>query len=281
MKVADALKTASEILQNSGIENPRREASSLLAHALQKDKTFLIAHDDYSLTGKEENRFREILERRAIREPFQYIVGKQEFFGLDFIVTPDVLIPRPETELIVEESIEILKGTGKSAICEIGTGSGCISVSILYQVQSASAVGLDISENALGIARKNAEIHEVNERLELKVSDVFSALEAEKFDLIVSNPPYIPSIDIFNLQPEVRDYEPLNALTDGGDGFSIIRKIILETPHFLKPKGILLMEIGFEQAAKVETLFSLEIWNSIDYLFDLQGIPRTVKASLK
>lgn len=281
MKISDALKTAAEILQNSGIDEPRREAASLLAFTLQKDKTFLIAHNDQVLTENQQNAFSQILERRANREPFQYIVGKQEFFGLDFIVTPDVLIPRPETEMIVEEAIEILKNIEAPTVCEVGIGSGCISISILYNVKAAVAVGLDISEKALQITGKNAEIYNVNQRLALKTSDIFSALNEEKFDLIVSNPPYISSKDIFALQPEVRDYEPLGALTDGADGFSIIEKIILESPKFLEPNGFLLMEIGFQQSPKVKGLFDEKIWTSTEFLPDLQGIPRTVKASLK
>lgn len=281
MKIVDALKNAAEILQKSGIEEFRREAGSLLAFAIQKDKTFLIAHNDYVLNESEKHRFAEILERRASREPFQYITGKQEFFGLDFIVTPDVLIPRPETELIVESAVEFLQNTENTLLCEVGTGSGCISISILHAAESAYAVGLDVSEKALEITQKNAERHCVSERLSLKTSDVFSSLNDEKFDLIVSNPPYIASGDVFDLQPEVRDYEPLNALTDGGDGLSIVQKIILEAPHFLKPNGLLLMEIGFNQSDEVTNMFAKEIWHPVEYLYDLQEIPRTVKASLK
>lgn len=281
MKIFDLLKDATAILQNSGIDEPRREAASLLAFALQKDKTFLIAHNDYKLTEPKEKYFKEILERRANREPFQYITGKQEFYGLDFIVTPDVLIPRPETELIVENAVKALKNKEETAFCEVGIGSGCISVSILHEVKSASAIGLDISEKALEISQRNAERHMVDKRLRLKTSDVFTVLKDEKFDLIVSNPPYVSSKEIFDLQPEVRDFEPLNALTDGASGLSIIEKIILESPRFLKSDGFLLIEIGFDQSVEVKNMFAEEIWYPVEYLFDLQEIPRTVKASLK
>lgn len=281
MKISEALKNATAILQESGIEEARREANSLLAFAIQKDKTFLIAHDDYLLSEKERTFFKEVTTRRADREPFQYIIGKQEFFGLDFIVTPDVLIPRPETELIVENAIEILRDKENPAFCEVGVGSGCISVSILHEIKSAIAIGLDISEKALRIAGENAEKHEVTERLKLKTSDVFTALKDEMFELIVSNPPYIPSEDIFGLQPEVRDYEPLNALTDGENGLSIVKRIIVQTPDFLESGGVLLMEIGFDQSTEVESLFDAEIWHSVEFLYDLQEIPRTVKAVLR
>ncbi len=276
--ISDTLKIAAEILRQSGIAEPRREANSLLAFTLQKDKTFLIAYSEYELSGEEETRFRAFLRRRANREPFQYITGKQEFYGLDFEVTEDVLIPRPETELIVENAIKLLPENGR--FCEVGIGSGCISVSILHEVKTASAIGSDVSESALQIAGKNAETHNVFDRLELKISDVFDILQTEKFDLIVSNPPYISSKNIRNLQMEVRDFEPLSALTDGADGLSIIKKIIDDAPKFLKPQGFLLMEIGFGQADEVKKMFSPKIWQSVEILPDLQNIPRIVKANL-
>ncbi len=276
--IAETLKIAAEVLRHGEIAEPRREAGSLLAFALQKDKTFLIAHSEYELSKQEEKRFGEFLRRRAKREPFQYITGKQEFYGLDFEVSKDVLIPRPETELIVENAVELLPENGK--FCEIGVGSGCISISILCEVKTASAIGLDVSEEALRIAAKNAENHGVSDRLELKTSDVFDVLQNRKFDLVVSNPPYISSENIENLQPEVRDFEPLSALTDGRDGFSIIKKIVENAPNFLKPRGFLLMEIGFDQSDTVKQMFSPKIWQSVEILPDLQNIPRTVKANL-
>ena len=265
-------------MQSNKIAEPRREAASLLAFALQKDKTFFIAHPEYKLSNEEEKLFFDVLYRRANREPFQYITGKQEFYGLDFTVTRDVLIPRPETEMIVENAIDLLKKIEKPRFCEVGIGSGCISVAILYELNSASAIGLDISENALCIAKKNAERHKVLDRLQLILSDVFASLADETFDLIVSNPPYIPSEEIATLQAEVRRFEPLNALTDGKDGLSIIKQIVTETPKFLKDNGFLLMEIGFNQAEEVKKYFTAQIWQKVDILPDLQGIPRMVKA---
>src|SRR5215203_1663838 len=243
MNISEMLKKATAILHESGLAEPRREANSLLAFALGKDRTFLITRSDYELSQAEEIKFQAILKRRASREPLQYITGRQEFYGLDFRVSRDVLIPRPETEIIVENSIEILKTLENSQFCEIGVGSGCISVAILLNVESASAVGLDVAEKALEIAAANAENHRVSERFDLKISNVFDVLTDEKFDLIVSNPPYIPRAEISGLQVEVRDYEPLNALTDGGDGLSIIEKIAAGGPRYLNPDGFLLMEI--------------------------------------
>lgn len=171
--ISETLKTAAAILRQSGIAEPRREANSLLALVLQKDRSFFIAHPEYKLSPEEEKRFRDFLRRRAAHEPFQYICGKQEFYGLDFTLTPDVLIPRPETELIVEAAIEILREKENPLICEIGVGSGCISVAILHEIKTSAAIGMDISQKALEIARINAENNKVSDRLELKISDVF------------------------------------------------------------------------------------------------------------
>jgi release factor glutamine methyltransferase len=279
--ISQTLQSAIIILQQSGIAEPRREANSLLAFALQKDKTFLITHPEYELNDSEEKHFQQILARRANREPFQHITGKQEFYGLAFEVNSDVLIPRPETEMIVENAIEILQKIEKPSFCEVGTGSGCISISILHNVSKATAIGLDISKKALEITKKNAKKHNVLDRLQLEQSDVFAVLTDEKFSLIVSNPPYVPSEDISGLQTEVRDFEPLIALTDGKDGLSIVENIVENSPKFLQSKGFLLMEIGFSQAGEVREMFSIEIWQSIQILPDLQGIPRMVKAQLK
>ena len=279
--ISETLKKATEILRAGGIAEPRREANSLLAFALRKNRTFLITHNNYELSGDEEADFQAVLKRRAAREPLQYITGRQEFYGLDFRVTSDVLIPRPETEIIVENAIEILKPRKETRFCEIGVGSGCISVSILHNIETASALGLDVSEKALEVAKLNAENHRVFDRLNLKVSDVFDALTAEKFDVIVSNPPYIPQRDIADLQAEVRDFEPLSALTDGAGGLSIIEKIVRGAPEFLNSNGFLLMEIGFGQAAAVKRLFDAKIWRTVEILPDLQGIGRTVKSQIK
>ncbi len=172
--IAEILKQATELLRISEIAEPRREANSLLALALKKDLTFLIAHPEYELTEDEQKFFEECLRRRAAREPFQYIAGRQEFYGLDFLVTPDVLIPRPETEMIVETAIELFRDKGDLFFCEIGVGSGCISVSILHEITNARAIGFDISPKALNVAEKNAYQNNVADRLELGVSDVFS-----------------------------------------------------------------------------------------------------------
>ena len=276
MNVADALAAARERLGAAGVADPVREAGSLLAFALSKTSTFLIAHPEYQLTHTETEIFASSLSRRVAREPFQYIVGHQEFYGLDFEVSPDVLIPRPETEILVEDAIAILRDAEEPTFCEIGVGSGCISVSILCNVQDARGVGVDISSAALAVAGRNAVTHRVDDRLELRGGDVFAAV-SERFDLIASNPPYIPAGEVPGLQREVVDFEPHSALAGGHDGLDIIRLIIAGSPEHLRPHGVLLIEIGYGQSGDVAELIDPSIWEKPEFLPDLQGVPRVLK----
>ena len=281
MNIAECLKDAAGELREAGIAQPEREAASLLMFALKRDRTFLISHNEFELTTGETEAFRNYVARRSVREPFQHIVGKQEFYGLDFEVSPAVLIPRPETELVVETAIDILKEIKNAHFCEIGIGSGCIAVSVLSALRNARAIAIDISADAIEVARRNARSNGVAERIEFTISDVFSTLNDQKFDAILSNPPYIPAADIATLQAEVRDFDPLIALTDGGDGLSIIKRIVIDSPKFLVPSGSLLLEIGFGQAEKVAAMFDKNTWNEVKFLTDLQGIERVVKARIK
>lgn len=280
MIVEQCLKQAAEKLAEAGIENPRFEAASLTALAIKRDRTFLIAHPEYELTAAERRRYNDLLERRSSRVPFQQLRGTQEFYGLDFEVTPDVLIPRPETETLVEAAIEDLLHVDSPRFCEIGTGSGCISVAMLANLPNATAVASDVSDAAVAVAKRNAMRNGVEARAEFLVSDVFVSIEGSDFDAIVTNPPYIAADDIPTLQIEVRDHEPLIALTDGGDGLSIIRRIVLDSPSKLKPNGRLFMEIGHSQSEAVAAMFDGDMWTDIHFLKDLQGIDRTITARL-
>lgn len=280
MKITEAINQAADILSIAAIQEPRREAISLLELATDRDRTFIFAHPEYLLTETEQDAFSGLVNRRAEREPLQYIRGYQEFFGLDFAVTPDVLIPRPETEILVENAIKDLRAKNDATLCEVGVGSGCIAVSILHELPTAKAVGLDVSEKALQITQRNAEHHGVADRLTLLRSDVYRALTGQRFEMIVSNPPYVPRGDFETLQPEVRDFEPRVALTDGADGLSIIKKIISGAPRFMRSGGRLLMEIGFDQSEAVRGLFDMQLWQHITFLDDLQSIPRIVHARL-
>jgi release factor glutamine methyltransferase len=281
--IEEALAHGAQILSAAGNADPRRDSALLIAHAIAKDKVFLIAHPEYTLTETQERRFRIDVERRASRTPFQHITGEQQFYGLDFTVTPDVLVPRPETEMLVTAAIDTLQRVdGRPKFLEIGVGSGCISVSVLKNVESAKCVGTDISAPALGVASANARRHGVEERCDLLTSDVFEAIsDHARFDLIVSNPPYIPLADVAGLQSEVRDHDPLIALTDGGDGLGIVRRIIYGAPRRLKDRGTLLVEMGYGQAEMIAEMFDPAIWESVSAEPDLQGIPRMFHAGLR
>ncbi|CAN5410183.1 peptide chain release factor N(5)-glutamine methyltransferase [soil metagenome] len=280
MNITEAIAAAAARLEKSGVAEHRREASSLLRFVLDKDQTFLIAHPEYVLSESEESEFNVVIERRAGREPYHYIVGTREFYGLDFEVSPGVLIPRPETEILVEDAIAFCSNIDDPSIFEIGVGSGCISISLLYNLKNANGIAVDISSSALEIAAKNARRHGVFDRLKLCESSLFDNLEG-RFDLIVSNPPYIPDSDLDGLQKEVVQYEPHSALFGGADGLGIVRQIVAGAPDFLKPGGRLLIEIGFGQAEAVEKMFDTEIWSSVDFLLDFQGISRVARADLR
>jgi release factor glutamine methyltransferase len=285
LTIADALREAAEALRKSGVDDARREAGSLLSHATARDRTFLITHADESLTAEQLRSYHSMVERRASGEPLQYIKGAQEFYGLDFEVTPDVLIPRPETELLVETALELLKGADSPLLCDVGTGSGCIAVALLHARTDARAVALDVSPAALEVAARNAARWRVAERISFHISDCFDTLASNehvetRFDLIASNPPYIAEEDLEALQREVREHEPRVALTPGGDGLSVIRRLVLESPRYLKHGGHLLIEIGFDQHERVAALIDARVWTLLDIHRDLQGIPRTVALRL-
>lgn len=273
--IAEVVREASRILEAAGVPESRREAGSLLSFVLVKDRTFLIAHADDAVDDDRLERFRESVERRAAGEPLQYITGVQDFYGREFRVTPDVLIPRPETELLVEAALEIVR-TADPVFCDVGTGSGCIAVTLLCELPKARAVALDKSPAALEIAKFNADQHGVADRIEFFVSDCFNALDPadHRFNLIVSNPPYVPEQQLPGLQREVRDHEPLVALSPGPDGLTMIRRLLAESPAYLKPGGHLMMEIGFDQGEAVTNLIDKSIWSAVDIRPDLQCIPR-------
>ncbi len=281
MNLANALAAAADRLASSGIPEPRREASSLIANAIDRDRVFLIAHPEYVLTEREAAAVDEFITRRSAREPFQYIVGRQEFYALDFLVNSSVLVPRPETELLVQRAIDDLRMIDEPRFCEIGVGSGCISISVLKNVPTATAIAADISDAALAIAEANARRHNVLDRLELIRSDLFDDLPLGPYHAILSNPPYIPADEIAGLQPEVRDFEPTTALTDGSSGIEVVRKIIHGAPNCLLEGGLLILEIGAGQFESVDRIFDRNVWRSVDVLLDLQQIPRTVIAIKK
>jgi release factor glutamine methyltransferase len=273
--IGRAVLEGAQRLQNAAVAEPRREAGSLLAHVVGRDRSFVIAHADDSLTVEGRAAFRSLIERRASGEPLQYLTGHQEFFKLDFEVTPDVLIPRPETELIVEASLGLLQNDPEPYFADIGTGSGCIAISMLHELPAARAIAADMSPTALRVAQRNAERHGVVDRLELRESDCFSALEARgSFGLIASNPPYVSDDELKSVQREV-SYEPRAALAAGSDGLSVIRRLLREARPFLRSGGHFVFEVGFGQSAAVEHLIDRRVWKLLEIRTDLQRIPRT------
>ena len=276
--IAEAITEGAGALREAGVDEPRREAASLLAHALGRDRTFLFAHAEDALAPDDLARFRSFVARRAAGEPAQYIRGTQEFYGLDLEVTPDVLIPRPETELLVETALELLRATPAPRLCDVGTGSGCVAVALLHERRDALAFALDISAAALRVAARNAARHGVDARIEFVESDCFAALEGagELFDVVVSNPPYIPESDLAGLQREVREHEPRAALTPGADGLRLIRRLLADAPRFLRAGGHLVFEIGFGQHEAVSRLIDARHWTPLGVREDLQRVPRAV-----
>ena len=272
-----AIFQGTEILREAGIAEARREAGSLLAHVLGRDRSFVIMHADDLLTSEQTQTFRSFTARRAKGEPLQYIVGHQEFFKLDFQVTLDVLIPRPETEIIVETALELLKNESEPFFADVGTGSGCIAISLLHGLAEGRGIATDVSAAALRVARLNAERHGVSNRLRLIESDYFSAVDRRRrFSLIASNPPYIAEAEWETLPREVRDHEPRSALVSGPDGLADIRCLLDEAPSFLRSHGYFVFEIGFNQSASVYRMIERDTWDLLGIRSDLRGIPRTV-----
>lgn len=276
ISIANALRRAVERLNAAGVPDVSREAHALLGHVTGKDRTFLISNSTNSLSEEDVVAFEEAVERRATGEPAQYIIGSQDFYGRTFRVTPDVLIPRPETELLVGAALEVIEAG--SAICDVGTGSGCIAITLLCERRDAQAVASDVSAPALEIARQNARELDVESRVEFLLSDCFSEMNpaVRQFDLIVSNPPYVSAGVLPGLQREVRDHEPRVALSPGPDGLSVIRRLLTEGPAFIRGNGHLMMEIGFDQGEAVQDLIDDRVWLLNEIRPDLQGIPRIV-----
>ena len=252
----------------------RRDAELLLMRVLGWDRAYLLTHPETLLSSEHNALYQSWIERRARHEPVQYIIGEQEFFGLKFRVTPDVLIPRPETEHLVEAALAHAGRDLALRIADIGTGSGAIAVVLAHALPNAQITALDISPAALAVARVNAEAHGVSDRIRFVESDLLVALADEQFDLIVSNPPYVANGE--ELEAQVRDYEPVQALFAGPEGLDIYRRLIPQAQTSLKPGGWLLVEIGHGQREAVTQL--LAGWDDVSFIADLQGIPRVACA---
>ncbi len=283
MKISEILTEARAILTKSGVENVGLDSTILLSHALSLSKEQIIFNPERKINEKEQSKFFELILRRSKREPLSHIIENREFFGKNFFVNSSVLDPRPDSETLIELIFEIFSNHSQNLeILEIGTGSACLITTTLNYFINSSGIGLDISEKALEVAQKNIKNHQLESRLKLIQSDLFSELRnGEKFDLIISNPPYIPSSDIKNLQEEVRGFEPIIALDGGIDGMDFYRKISQEARYFLKKDGKIALEIGQNQGEPIREIFLEKDFQLIAAKNDLSGIERSLAFALK
>lgn len=274
------LKWTESYFTEKGMETPRLDAEVLLSHVLKKERIYLYVHFDEPLETGELAEYRELVKRRIQHVPVAYLTGNREFMGLEFEVTPAVLIPRPETELLVQTAIEGLREVeGEKLFADIGTGSGAICLSVLHYVPGARGETVDISAEALKIAEKNGARLGVSDRIEFHEGDLLEPLKGRRFHAVLSNPPYIPNGDIEGLAREVRDAEPRLALEGGSDGLDFYRRLSREVPDFLEKDGFLAMEIGIDQAQPIRRMLETEGWTSkLEVYKDLAGIERVVVA---
>ncbi|MHB8487555.1 MAG: peptide chain release factor N(5)-glutamine methyltransferase [Candidatus Acidiferrales bacterium] len=317
MEVRTALKQGVEQLRDALVPSFTLAAELLLLHTLGKEREWLYAHPEETVSDSEAQRFYELLARRAAGEPTQHLTGKQEFWGLEFEVNPDVLIPRAETEHVIEVALDrlavrelragrkqTLTGDGLH-IVDVGTGSGCIAVALAKELPGAQIIATDISPAALAVARRNAARHLFAGHIHFVESDLFDALtvgaryivplrqhsatnakhespvtshESRSFDLIVSNPPYIGLSEKETLQREVRDHEPELALYGGEEGYEIYADLIAQVEHHLKPNGLLVLELGHNSLPAVQPLLDLPHWTNVGVTKDLAGIDRVIAA---
>ncbi len=280
--IGDLRRQAWDFLKNVGIANAVRETDWLLASALDVPAHMLILEGARQVSALQAEQAWSLLRRRAARAPLQYLLGTQEFHGLDIAVTPDVLIPRPETELLVEEALRAVVDRKEPAIADVGTGSGCIAVALAQARPDVILYALDISAPALAVARRNADRHGVGDRIRFIRADLLGAFgeaSTETFDVIVSNPPYIPEPEVERLQPEIARYEPRVALAAGKDGLDFYRRLLREAPPLLKPGGCLIMELGCGQFEAVKQL-ALQggAFDAVECCKDAAGIERVFVA---
>lgn len=272
------LKWTEQYFKEKGIESPRLDAEVLLSHILGRERIYLYVHFDEPLEPTELARYREAIKQRVQRVPVAYIIGEKEFMGLTFKVTADTLVPRPDTEILVQAAVERLRARGETPrFADIGTGSGAICLSILHFLPKAQADTVDISPAARAVAEENAAALEVADRVTFHTGDLLAPLAGQCYDAILSNPPYIPDGDIAALAPEVRLKEPRTALAGGKDGLDFYRRLTADAPAHLKDGSFLAVEVGIHQAAPVAAL-AVPAFSRTEILKDYAGIERVVIA---
>jgi release factor glutamine methyltransferase len=271
----ERLAAARRSLEAAGIpaEGAGLDAEVLARHVLGWDRAALVARGREPAPDDFAERYAPLIVRRAAREPVAMIVGHREFWGLEFEVTPDVLIPRPETELLVEEVLEHARLSDVSRIIDVGTGSGCLAVALATELPAAEIVATDMSAAALAVARRNAARHNVDGRIRFVETDLLDGVDV-RADVVVSNPPYVPFRDVATLQPEVGTYEPAQALFGGGDGLAIVRRLLASAAAGLAPDGRLMLEFGDGQEADVRDIAHEAGWKILAIRNDLQDIAR-------
>jgi release factor glutamine methyltransferase len=297
MDIRTALKEGIAQLREAHVPSYTLAAELLLLHVFGRNRSWLYAHPEEAVSEADAQEFFALLRRRAAGEPTQYLTGKQEFWGLEFEVTPDVLIPRPETEHVIEVALDRLalrelrvgrsqKTAGEGMrIADIGTGSGCIAIALATELPAAAFVATDISAAAIAVAERNAHRHGVANRIQFIESDLLSAFSplaarqsAVAFDLIASNPPYVGRCESESLAVEVRAHEPASALFGGEEGYELYAGLIAQSAGHLKPGGILVLELGHNSLRAVQPLLDAPTWSGVNVIDDLAGIPRVIAA---
>ena len=255
-------------------DRARLDAETLLLYLLKQNRAWLLGHGDDAASAAMQDSFAVTIARRQVGEPIQYITGEAEFFGLPFAVSPGVLIPRPETEHLVEEVIRLAGAFTEPRIADIGTGSGAIAVALAHSLPEAHIIATDFSPQALAIAKHNAIRNSVEDRIEFFEGDLLAPLAGQSFHIIASNPPYIPLSDLNSLSVEVREHEPHAALFAGDDGLALYRRLIPDARELLIPGGWLVMEIGYGQREAIEKVMIENKYGDVHFIEDYQGIPR-------
>jgi release factor glutamine methyltransferase len=284
MQLKQAVDAAYELFVSSDVPSPRLNAELLVLFVLGRERAFLYSHPEYELTSEEQSQYEEVIAERARGCPTQYITGHQEFWGLDLLVSPAVLIPRPETEHVVETVLELVKDYSREhladctlRIVDIGTGSGCIALALTSELPRAEIYAGDISEDALEMARVNAARLGLGQRVLFRKSDLLELYDGQQFDFVVSNPPYVGESEADKVQKQVREFEPKIAVFCGDtDGMGIYRRLIPQAWNALKPGGWFVAEIGYSSEQNAREL--LKDWADVQITNDLQGIPRVIAA---
>ena len=276
----DLVRVTASFFESHGVDAPRLCAERLLAYVLGCERIDLYTRFERPVAPDKLSQYRNLVRRRAAREPIQHLVGSTEFWSLAIRCDGRAMVPRPETELIVQTALDLTQGNETPAIADIGTGTGCIAIALASELKEARIVASDISPDALELAAENLEAHSLAERVPLLEGDLAAPFTARgmngQFDIVLSNPPYVSELELAQAQPEVRDHDPRIALDGGADGFDVVRRLINETSPLLRPAGFLILELGENQAGAAREMMVGAGWNAVRTLADGAGIERVI-----